>query len=635
MSVEADAEELLSRTTWTRSECSSAQGLADCSDEVALQLRTMVTANERIARAQDQLHTRIRNAPLLNLEKTWAMREFLPDPAWSFPEVFARRAAQHPERPALHVVGFTGREPHAMPLTFAELSERTRKAARMLSECGIRSHDRVILSLVDAGVFLSFFLATQCLGAIPVPLPAVAELPQRAYSDRVRSVMRDAYPRAIVLDTARALDVIDAALVVRLEVIDATQLDRTSADDVDLSWSRQPHEIAFLQYTSGSTGDPKGVAVLHHNLLGNLRAMIEGLRIGPADRIYSWLPLFHDMGLIAGLMMGIYAGIPAYVSSPKHFVARPDSWLRGISRFRATFSPAPNFAFHVVARRVPDSALQSLDLSSWRLACDGAEPIDAETARAFVKRFAPFGLRDNSFRAVYGLAECTLASTIPEFESPTRFDCVNRQQLAAHGVAANGTACDPDAITFVGVGKAVPGHEIRIVEPGTDLELPERRLGEIEVRGPSVTPFYFQQLLAGVAPREALRTGDLGYIAEGQLYVVDRLKDILIIGGRKFAPHDVEHVVAAIAGVRRGAVAAFASRGSDGSDQLILALAPDPRTRPEPDALARAVRLSVFSHFGLTPASIVMIRPGDIPRTSSGKLARAACRTAYESGEWR
>ena len=362
--------------------------------------------------------------------------------------------------------------------------------------------------------------------------------------------------------------------------------------------------------------------------------MIEALQIGPTDRIYSWLPLFHDMGLIAGLLMGIYAGIPAYVASPRHFVARPDSWLRGISRFQATFSPAPNFAYNVLARRVPDTALQGIDLRSWRLACDGAEPIDPDTARSFVRRFESFGFREKTFRAVYGLAECTLASSIPELQSPTSFDSVHRGELAEHGIAAIAAEGAANAVTFVGVGKALPGHTIRIVEPGTNQELPERRLGEIQVRGPSVTPFHFQQLLAGSQPRDALHTGDLGYIADGQLYVVDRLKDILIIGGRKFAPHDVEHVVAAIPGVRRGAVVAFASCSRNGTDELIVALALDPRVRVGPDSVLRAVRSSVHSHFGVTPADIVLIRPGDIPRTSSGKLARAACRSLYEGDAW-
>jgi len=488
--------------------------------------------------------------------------------------------------------------------------------------------------MADPGTFLAFFLAVQCLGAIPVPLPAVAELPHQAYRNRILSVTGDAHPKAIVLDDATAVDIIGTTLSDQLESIDARQLDRTTQHgSVNLSWRRPLHEIAFLQYTSGSTGQPKGVVVLHHNLIANLRAMIEGLRIGSSDRIYSWLPLFHDMGLIAGLLLGIYAGIPAYVSSPRQFVARPDSWLRGISRYRATFSPAPNFAFHVVACRVADSSLHGIDLTSWRLACDGAEPIDAETARAFVTRLAPFGLRENSFRAVYGLAESTLASTVPEFESATRFDCVDRRELAAEGVAAAIGTDDANSMTFVCVGKAVPGHAIRIVEPTTGLPLPERRLGEIEVRGPSVTPCYFRQLLSASAPREALRTGDVGYVADGQLYVVDRLKDMLIVGGRKFAAHDVEQVVAATPGVRRGAVAAFTLRGQDGSGRLIVALAPDPRAHVENDMLVRAVRLTVFKQFGVTPADICVVRPGDIPRTSSGKLARSACGKAYESGE--
>jgi acyl-CoA synthetase (AMP-forming)/AMP-acid ligase II len=595
----------------------------------------MSDANAQIAQALDRLREPTPKAHGRDLEANWTSRSFLPDPTLTFPEVFARRAAQHPAHSALNVVSFVGREPQALPLSFGELSVRTQKAAAMLFRRGVRARDRVVLSVADPGVFFAFLVGAQSLGAIPVPVPGVAELPQQAYSLRLRSVIRDALPYALVLENTKALTATDMRLLDGLQVLDATHVDEISSESVaEFSWSRQPHEIAFLQYTSGSTGDPKGVVVLHRNLTSNLRAMIEALQIGPTDRIYSWLPLFHDMGLIAGLLMGIFAGIPAYVASPRHFVARPDSWLRGISRFQATFSPAPNFAYNVLARRVPDTALQGIDLKSWRLACDGAEPIDAETAQSFVRRFASFGFREKTFRAVYGLAECTLAASIPELQTPTSFDCVDRGELAEHGIAAIATENAPNAVTFVGVGKALPGHTIRIVEPGTNQDLPERRLGEIQVRGPSVTPFHFQQLLAGAQPRDALHTGDLGYIADGQLYVVDRLKDILIIGGRKFAPHDVEHVVAAIPGVRRGAVVAFASCSRNGTDELIVALALDPRVRVEPDSVVRAVRSSVHSHFGVTPADIVLIRPGDIPRTSSGKLARGACRSMYEGNAW-
>lgn len=593
------------------------------------------TANAQIAQALEGLREQTSTADRQDPEANWTSRAFLPDPNLTFPEVFARRAAQHPAHPALNAVSFVGREPQALPLSFDELSVRTQKAAAMLSKRGVRARDRVILSIADPGVFLAFLVGVQTLGAIPVPVPAAAELPQQAYNLRLQSVIRDALPYALVLESTRGLRDTETALLDGLQVIDAGHLDETSTEAVaEFLWSRQPHEIAFLQYTSGSTGDPKGVVVLHRNLTANLRAMIEALQIGPTDRIYSWLPLFHDMGLIAGLLMGMYAGIPAYVASPRHFVARPDSWLRGISRFQATFSPAPNFAFNVLARRVPDSALQGVDLRSWRLACDGAEPIDAETARLFVRRFASFGFRAKSFRAVYGLAECTLASSVPELQAPTSFDSVDRRQLAEHGIAATASDHDRNAVTFVGVGKALPGHSIRIVEPGLDRALPERRLGEIQVRGPSVTPFHFQQLLARTQPRNALHTGDLGYIANGQLYVVDRLKDILIIGGRKFAPHDVEHVVATIPGVRRGAVVAFASCSRNGTDELVVALALDPRVRVEPESVLRTVRSSVHGHFGVTPADIVFVRPGDIPRTSSGKLARAACRSMYEGDAW-
>lgn len=570
--------------------------------------------------------------PLASIESGWRSSAYLPDPTRSFTEVFALHAARTPGRAALGVVGFKGKEPEAEMHTLADLEQSARRAARMLEQAGVDRGDRVILSLSAPEQFLAFLLGAQALGAIPVPLPSVAELQLAAYATRISSVARDSSPRAMVYDDARARESVHGALGHEIALIDAggDALEHVlPLGDDRYVVERSLHDVAFMQYTSGSTGNPKGVVVLHYNAIANIRAMIEGGHVDHDDVMLSWLPLFHDMGLVAGLMLGLYLGIPTYVASPRSFVTRPDSWLRAVTRFRASFSPGPNFAYGILARRIPDSALSGLDLSSWRLAFDGAEPIDPETAHRFVERFAPHGFRADCFRPAYGMAECTLAASFTPPGQPTAFDHVDRRELANHGLAIPAARDSSAGVAFVGCGRAVPGHRIRILDADSARELPERTLGEIAVSGPSVTPGYFRDLAGGQPCRTELRTGDLGYVADGELFVVDRLKDLLIIAGRKYVPADVEREVALVDGVRPGGVIAFAERGNEGTDDLFLMVAGEPRALRDPDRLRAAVRSRVQQHFGVTPADVLVVKPGQLPKTSSGKLQRSACRDLH------
>ena len=541
-----------------------------------------------------------------------------------------------PDTTALEVVRFASGRPITKPYSRGELLGMAKRAALSLIGRGVSPGDCVVLSISDAASFFSFFVATQCIGAIPVPVPSISELPEQGYMDRLSSIVFDSRPRALVVDDASGPANMPSPLfgnVAVLEASSAVVADGAAGAPERFQPKRPPHEIAFLQYTSGSTGAPKGVVVRHSNLTANLSAIIEVAEVGSDDVVFSWLPLFHDMGLVVGLLLGLTVGIPTYVARPKAFALRPDAWLRAIHTFRATFSGGPNFAFSSLARRVPDRAVNDLDLSCWRLAFDGAEMVDPDTVRAFLGRYCPLGFRESSFRAAYGLAEATLVVAFPRPGMRTRIDCIDRWTLSTRGIAVPRRPDASGAVSYTSVGQAVPGHLVRILALNSSEELPERHLGEIVVSGPSVSPGYFTDLLAGHAPRSELRTGDVGYIADGELYVVDRLKDVLVIAGRKIVPTDVERVIGAIGGVRPGAIVAFSARGPHGTDELYIAAGLEARGMKIKAAIESAVRESLSRHFGLSAAGVFLLRPGHLPKTSSGKLRRSSCRSMLEAGQ--
>jgi acyl-CoA synthetase (AMP-forming)/AMP-acid ligase II len=563
-------------------------------------------------------------------EVGWQTAGFLPKPSRTFPAVFAERLAADPDGIAFCDVSLDKHELQSEPHTLSHIERRARRAAHALARSGIGAGDRVLLCLGSAPAFLSVFLAAQALGAVPVPLPCSSEFRARqAFRERVRAIATDCGPRAIVVDSSHEADGLsDLASVLNANDLASGPGESVPPDAFRLD--RSPSETAFLQYTSGSTGNPKGVVVKHCNLIANMRASTEAAGFGPSDRSFSWLPLYHDMGLVGGLLLGIYLGIPTYVMPTRVFVGRPDSWLRAMTKFRATFSCAPNFAYSMLARRLPDSALQGLDLSHWRLAFDGAEPIDRSTMEAFVRRFAVANLAPEAMFPVYGMAECTLAAAFPRPRALPRYDFVDRHALGADRRALKVGEDSSSALCFVSVGRAVPGHRIRILDPEGTAELAERHVGEIAISGPSVTPYYFRRDADYPLPRKELRTGDLGYIADGDLFIVDRLKDLLIVGGRNIVPSDVERLVAGVNGVRYGSVVAFAVRGSEGTDELCVVAGIEPRADRE--HVKQQSRSTLYQHFGIVPKDVILVRSSAIPRTSSGKLRRAACRDLYERG---
>src|SRR4029077_936929 len=390
---------------------------------------------------------------------------------------------------------------------------------------------------------------------------------------------------------------------------------------------------ALLQFTSGSTSQPKGVVLSHASISANVAAIggAAGLAFGPDDVGVSWLPLFHDMGLIGQALSTVYFNGWTVFLSPMAFLKRPVEWLRAISRHRGTVSFAPNFAYEMCVRRIKDAELDGLDLSSWRVAGCGAEPIQAATLEAFAAKFARIGFHAASLVAAYGLAEHTLAVTLGPRGRGLRVDAVHASDLVAHGRAVPCSPDSPDASLLVGCGRPFPDHGLRVVDDG-GRPVGERTVGEILVSGPSVMRGYVSGAdgTTGVVPVGWLATGVLGYLADGELFVCGRRKEMIIVGGRNYFPQDIERVVYEVPSIRAGGVAAFAATAPGHPDRAVVVV--ETRGPVSADALQTEVRRRVLQATGLAVDEIVLAPNGTIDRTTSGKLRRAELRERYAAG---
>ena len=555
----------------------------------------------------------------------------LPVDARTLVEVLEWHLERQPERTQITLLGDEGE----FAISYRALAQAAGRVAAGLQLRGLAPRQTVAIMLPTSPDYFYVYFGILLAGGVPVPIYPPARLAQ--IEEHVRRHARIlANARAAMMVTVRQGRAVAHLLQGQVESLRAV----VSADEL-LEERGAPQRVpvgasdtAFIQYTSGSTGDPKGVVLTHANLLANLRAMGPGLGVRPDDVFVSWLPLYHDMGLIGAWLGTLYYGLPLVVMSPLAFLARPVRWLRAIQHYRGTLSAAPNFAYELCARKIDDSELQGLDLSSWRLAANGAEAVLPDTLARFRDRFAPYGLRPEAITPVYGLAECSVGLAFPPPGRGPRIDSIRRDAFVAEGQALPAVRDDPAALRFVSCGHAIPGHALRVVD-AQGRALAERLEGRLEFRGPSATAGYLDNPKANAQLlRDGwLDTGDRAYIADGELFITGRVKDIVIRGGRNIYPHEVEEVVSEVAGVRKGCVAVFGSADPGTGTERLVVLAESREQAPESRERVRAaIADRVLAVLG-EPADVIAIAPPHtVLKTSSGKIRRSACRELFESG---
>jgi fatty-acyl-CoA synthase len=514
--------------------------------------------------------------------------------------------------------------------SYAEVERRALAVARSLVEAGLRRDDLVAIVLADAEPFLTTLFGASIAGVIPASVyPPTATSALDGYFELTGHTLRSAGARAVVtsqtlapeFESRRSLFP-ELSLVLAYESLDAPARDPERWPALD--------DIAFVQFTSGSTAAPKGVVLTHRIVAANVDAINgpSGLATGEDDVAVSWLPLNHDMGLVGMALGPLYSARPGVLMPPHLFVRRPAEWLRALTRHRGSISFAPSFAFDLCVRRVKDRDLHGLDLSSWRIAGCGAEPVHAPTLAAFAEKFAPVGFCETSFFPSYGLAEHVLAATFPPRGRRLRTETLAADDLNDRRIARAAEQED-NAVTLVGCGRAFPGHEIRIVDDG-GRDLPDRSVGEIVLKGPSVMLGYYRQdALTVQAIRDGwLHTGDLGYLSDGELFICGRAKDIIIVNGRKHYPQDLEWAVDALDGVRRGRVVAFGASEPGRADRVVIVVEPNGTVPGE--TLIEKIRHQVRDLFGVYVDEVALVPSGTVGRTTSGKVQRAATRARYE-----
>ncbi|MFQ5890451.1 MAG: fatty acyl-AMP ligase [Gemmatimonadota bacterium] len=535
-------------------------------------------------------------------------------------------------------IRFVDRSERASFHSYEELYEGARRIAGGLHALGLRRGDRVALVLPTSPAFCESFFGAVLAGMVPVPLYPPVRLGRLAeYHADTASMLVRCGARLVVTD--RRLRRLLGRTIARARpdfgCLTVEDMPRRRARPDECSAG----EPAFIQFSSGTTAVPKPIRLTHRNVLTNAgavqSAIISAYPEGPGltHAGVGWVPLYHDMGLVGCVITAIMHPADLTLIPPEVFVSRPAIWLRTISRYRGTVSPAPNFAYALCADRIRDEELDGVDLSCWRVALNGAEPVTPSVLQRFIRRFAPFGLRASALTPVYGLAEATLAVTFGDLRAPFAWESFDRQALEAEGTARPAAG----GVPLVSVGRPLPGLAIRIVDDRGE-EVAAERVGRVLVRGEAVMQGYHEmpEETAAVLRAGWLDTGDLGFMHDGRLFLHGRRKDMIVVRGRKYPPQLIEQCLDPLDGVRKGCVAALGvvPENSDG-EQLVVLIERARSAAPDDESLADAATRRIALHTGLVPAQVVVLEPGTLPRTSSGKIRRAEARRRHLAGTLR
>lgn len=507
---------------------------------------------------------------------------------------------------------------------------------------GLKKGDRVALILPDNADFVLSFLGAVRAGIIPVPIYPPTGLGKLAgYLDNTLHIVERSGSKVLI--TSNEIKLMLGTIAARapaLQKVIAVEGVRGSKEELRPE-KVTPDDVCFLQFTSGSTARPKGVTLTHANLAANVRAIMPqglGVRDG-VDSGVSWLPLYHDMGLIGFVIAPLYHKNTVTFLPPLLFLKRPVRWLEAISRHRGTVSFGPNFAYALCVKRIKEAEMSGLDLSSWRVAGCGAEPIRAENLRAFADKFAPVGFTEKAFACCYGMAESTLAVSFSALGSGVNVDHVDGEKLWTEGKAVPTSASSERAAPLVECGRAFPDHAIGVFAPEDDASsqpLGDREVGELRIQGPSVMQGYWNEpaLTEKAFAGGWLRTGDLGYLADSKVYICGRSKEVIIVNGRNYYPQDLEWESGRVEGVRKGNVIAFGTmKPTNDRERVVIVFETQVSGDEALTRLKGEVRKAVQQGVGLTVDDVVAVQVGVLPKTSSGKLQRAKTREQYETGE--
>lgn len=551
----------------------------------------------------------------------------------SLTEIIYYFAENLPNRPHVYFQDDLGIE---TLITYKDLLESSKKVANGLAEVGIGPRDTVAIMLPTSPEFFYAYMGTLLVGGVPVPIyppfrPDVIE----EYSLREANILKKAEAKVLItFDKAEKLSKLLKVFIPCLQEV--ITVPRLMQSNISISKFLPPKEFpGLIQFTSGSTSEPKGVLLNHSNLLANIRSVAKAIQVQRTDIVVSWLPLYHDLGLIGMWLGSFYNALPITIMSPLSFLAHPERWLWAIHYHKATLSGAPNFAFELCTRRIDDKTIEGLDLSSLRIMCNGAEAINTKTYRAFVDRFRHYGLRETAFTPVYGLAESTVGLLVPEPNTMVKVDKVSRESFANRKEASPAKDASSKPLEFVSCGKPIPDHSVKIVDD-KGCELPDRKIGTLYFKGPSSMQGYYKNIEATekVFKGEWVDSGDYAYSVDGEIYITGRKKDLIIKAGRNFYPEEVEELTSQVTGVRKGCVIVFGVKDKKlGTEKLIVVAETKDSNAYKKDKIIIEVNDKISSVLGITPDEVIIVKARTIPKTSSGKLQRSKCKQDYIDGK--